>query len=74
MDRTSLKNYRIKDAILEAGGLTKDASVRLGEIFRTDEKGQITQIYFEVGPAIGIGSGGTDVKAGFRAMVGTSFF
>ncbi len=47
-----LKNYRVKDAILEAGGLTKDASVGLGEIFRTDEKGQITQIYFEVGPAL----------------------
>ncbi len=47
-----LKNYRVKDSILEAGGLTQDASVRLGEIFRTDEKGQITQIYFEVGPAM----------------------
>ena len=46
------KNYRVKDAIFEAGGLTKDASVGLGEIFRTDKKGQITQIYFEVGPAM----------------------
>jgi protein involved in polysaccharide export with SLBB domain len=47
-----LKNHRVKDAILEAGGLTKDASLRSGEIFRTDDNGQVTQIYFEVDPAM----------------------
>ncbi len=43
-----LENSRVKDVILEAGGLTKDASLQKGEIFRTDENGRITQIYFNV--------------------------
>jgi protein involved in polysaccharide export with SLBB domain len=46
------ENSRVKDAILEAGGLTKDASLQKGEIFRTDEHGQVTQIYFNVGLAM----------------------
>jgi protein involved in polysaccharide export with SLBB domain len=44
-----LKNYRLKDAILEAGGLTKDANLQKGEIFRLNEEGRVTQIYFNVG-------------------------
>ena len=47
-----LKNYRVKDSILEAGGLTRDASLHLGEIYRTDEQGQVKQIYFNVGLAM----------------------
>ncbi len=38
--------------ILESGGLTNDASLQKGEIFRTDENGRITQIYFNVGLAM----------------------
>ncbi len=43
-----LSNYSVKDAIMEAGGLTKDASFDKGEIFRVSQKGDITQIYFSV--------------------------
>ncbi|MBI4683486.1 MAG: SLBB domain-containing protein, partial [Nitrospirae bacterium] len=46
------ENYRIKDAILEAGGLTKDASPGKGEIFRKSGTGDISQIYFSVGYAM----------------------
>ena len=45
-------NYRVRDAILEAGGLTKDASLNKGEIFRTDKSGRVKQIYFNVGQAM----------------------
>ncbi len=45
-------NYRVRDAILEAGGLTKNAALRKGEIFRTDESGRVRQIYFNVGLAM----------------------
>ncbi|NOZ68747.1 MAG: hypothetical protein GXP46_05785 [Deferribacteres bacterium] len=45
-------NYRVRDAVLEAGGLTKDASLQKGEIFRTDESGRVKQIYFNVGLAM----------------------
>jgi len=47
-----LENYKVKDAILEAGGLTKDANLRKGEIFRLNEQGEVTQIYFNVGLAM----------------------
>lgn len=47
-----LKNYRLKDAILEAGGLTKDASLGRGEILRTNEQGDVSQVYFNVGRAM----------------------
>lgn len=46
------QNYRLKDAILEAGGLTKDASLDRGEIFRTSGAGDVSQIYFNVGQAM----------------------
>jgi len=47
-----LENYKVKDAILEAGGLTKDANLRRGEIFRMDKNGMVTQVYFNVGLAM----------------------
>ncbi len=47
-----LENYRVKDAILEAGGLTRDAGLGKGEIFRTTENGDMAQIYFSVGLAV----------------------
>jgi protein involved in polysaccharide export with SLBB domain len=47
-----LKNYRVRDAILKAGGLTKDAGLGKGEIFRIDEHGDVSQIYFSVGLAM----------------------
>lgn len=47
-----INNYRVRDAILEAGGLKKDASLERGEIFRIDEQGRITQLYFNVALAM----------------------
>jgi protein involved in polysaccharide export with SLBB domain len=47
-----LSNHSVKDAIMEAGGLTKDASLDKGEVFRVNELGDISQIYFSVGPAM----------------------
>jgi len=47
-----LVNHNIKDAIMDAGGLTKDASVERGEIFRVSQTGEISQIYFSVGGAM----------------------
>ncbi len=47
-----LDNYRVKDAILDAGGLGQDASIQKGEIFRFDEQGDVEQIYFNVGRAM----------------------
>jgi len=45
-------NYTVKDAIMDAGGLTKDAGLDKGEIFRASQKGDISQIYFNVGLAM----------------------
>ncbi|MBI5740369.1 MAG: SLBB domain-containing protein [Nitrospirae bacterium] len=50
-----LENYRVKDAILEAGGLTKDAVLHKGEIFRTEGPGVVSQVYFDVGRAMADG-------------------
>lgn len=47
-----LGNYNVKDAIMDAGGLTKDAGLDKGEIFRVNQKGDISQIYFSVGLAM----------------------
>lgn len=47
-----IENYKVKDAILEAGGLTKDASLQKGEIIRLDKQREVSQIYFDVGPAM----------------------
>ncbi len=47
-----LNNYKVRDAILEAGGLTKDAGLKKGEIFRIAEDGSVIQIYFNVGLAM----------------------
>jgi len=47
-----LVNYNIKDAIMDAGGLTKDAGLDKGEIFRANQNGDISQIYFNVGLAM----------------------
>jgi polysaccharide export outer membrane protein len=47
-----LSNYKVKDALMEAGGLTKDASLDKGEIYRVSEQGDISQIYFSVGLAM----------------------
>lgn len=47
-----LGNYRIKDAIMEAGGLTKDVSLGRGELFRVNEYGDVSQLYFSVGLAM----------------------
>ncbi|MBI5664385.1 MAG: SLBB domain-containing protein [Nitrospirae bacterium] len=58
-----LSNYSVKDAIMEAGGLTKDASLDKGEIFRVSDKGDISQIYFSVGPAMA-----EDVKENLTLM------
>ncbi|MCK9197447.1 MAG: SLBB domain-containing protein [Syntrophales bacterium] len=44
-------NCRIKDAILAAGDLTKDASLKKGEIIRTSDKREYQTIYFDVGKA-----------------------
>ncbi|MEI7638318.1 MAG: SLBB domain-containing protein [Syntrophus sp. (in: bacteria)] len=44
-------NCRIKDAILAAGDLTKDASLKKGEIIRTNDKRVYQTIYFDVGRA-----------------------
>lgn len=46
------ENYTVRDAILEAGGLTRDASSGKGELFRTGEQGDITQLYFNVDNAM----------------------
>ncbi|MEW6409337.1 MAG: SLBB domain-containing protein [Nitrospirota bacterium] len=43
---------RVKDAILLAGGLTKDAYLEKGEIIRLNEKREASQVYFNVGLAM----------------------
>jgi len=47
-----IENYRVRDAILEAGDLTKDAYLKKGEIIRVDEKRQYRTIYFNPESAI----------------------
>lgn len=42
------ENMRVKDAILTAGDLTKDAYLQKGEIIRVDNKRQYQTIYFNV--------------------------
>jgi len=46
------QNLKIKDAILEAGGLTKDAYLGKGEIIRVDGKRRYETIYFSVEKAM----------------------
>jgi len=45
-------NMRINDAILTAGGLTKDAYLQKGEIIRVDKNRQYKTIYFDVAKAM----------------------
>ena len=47
-----VKNSRVKDAILSAGGLTQDALLDKGEIIRYKDDGQITRIFFNVKSAL----------------------
>ena len=43
-----IKNFKVKDAILAAGGLTKDAYLEKAEILRVDKNRQYQTIYFNV--------------------------
>lgn len=45
-------NSRVKDAILAAGGLTKEAYQERGQILRLDENGQYSLAYFSVSGAL----------------------
>lgn len=45
-------NMRITDAILTAGGLTKDAYLKKGEIIRVDKNRQYKTIYFDAAKAM----------------------
>ncbi|MEI7671646.1 MAG: SLBB domain-containing protein, partial [Deltaproteobacteria bacterium] len=45
-------NFKVKDAILTAGGLTRDASLKKGEIIRLDKANQFHTVYFDVGAAM----------------------
>ncbi|MBN1381631.1 MAG: SLBB domain-containing protein [Deltaproteobacteria bacterium] len=47
-----LLNYRVKDAILAAGNLTKEDYLQKGEIIRVDEKKQYYTLYFDVAKAM----------------------
>ena len=47
-----IKNYRVKDAILEAGGLIKDADMQRGEILRISEQGKIIKVCFNINLAM----------------------
>ncbi|MDI6743906.1 MAG: SLBB domain-containing protein [Thermodesulfovibrionales bacterium] len=47
-----IQNYRVKDAILEAGDLTKDASFKKGEIIRVAKGKEYKTIYFDVAKAM----------------------
>ncbi|VAX31990.1 Capsular polysaccharide export system periplasmic protein KpsD [hydrothermal vent metagenome] len=47
-----IKNFKVRDAILSAGNLTKDAYLEKGEILRRDEDGTVTRIYFNVEKAM----------------------
>jgi len=46
------ENTRVKDAILAAGDLTKNAFLKKGEIIRVDERKQFHTIYFDLGRAM----------------------
>lgn len=47
-----LQNLKVKDAILEAGDLTKNAYFKKGEIIRVDNKREYKTIYFDVAKAM----------------------
>ncbi len=47
-----IKNLKVRDAILSAGNLTKDAYLKKGEILRRDEDGTVSRIYFNVKKAM----------------------
>lgn len=47
-----IKNFKVKDAILAAGDLTKDAYLEKAEILRLDKNRQYQTIYFNVGKAM----------------------
>ena len=46
------ENTRVRDALLNAGGLTKNAYLRKGELIRTDNKREFRTIYFNVARAM----------------------
>ncbi len=46
------KNTNVKDAILMAGDVTKNAYLQKGEIYRTGKQREIVTIYFNVGRAL----------------------
>lgn len=46
------KNTNVKDAILMAGDVTKNAYLKKGEIYRTGKKRESVSIYFDVGRAL----------------------
>lgn len=45
-------NFKVKDGLLAAGDLTRDANLRQGEIIRIDKSNQYHTIYFDVGRAM----------------------
>jgi len=47
-----VKNFKVRDAILSAGNLTKDAYLEKGEIIRRGEDGTLSRIYFNVKKAM----------------------
>ncbi|KFZ45109.1 hypothetical protein DS62_12630 [Smithella sp. SC_K08D17] len=47
-----IKNFKVKDAILAAGGLTKDAYLEKAEILRVDTNRQYQTIYFNASKAL----------------------
>ncbi|MFH1625280.1 MAG: SLBB domain-containing protein, partial [Pseudomonadota bacterium] len=49
---TIFENSRLKDALLAAGGFTENAYLKKGEIIRTNEKGERSQISFNVEKAL----------------------
>ena len=45
-------NFKVKDGLLAAGDLTRDAHLKQGEIIRMDKSNQYHTIYFDVGRAM----------------------
>jgi len=45
-------NFKVKDGLLAAGDLTRDAHLKQGEIIRIDKSNQYHTIYFDVGRAM----------------------
>ncbi|MCE5265737.1 MAG: SLBB domain-containing protein [Deltaproteobacteria bacterium] len=45
-------NFRVKDGLLAAGDLTRDAHLKQGEIIRLDTNNQYHTLYFDVGRAM----------------------